>query len=337
MQVGDIGEEELLSRIKKAFGTELPAHCLSGIGDDCAVLRSSGSLLQVVTTDMLVEGVHFLLETTSAECLGHKALAVNISDVAAMGALPRSAFLSLALPRSCELEWFDGFIEGFRELAEKHGMALLGGDLTASPSAVTINVCVLGDVEERHLKTRGQAEAGDIICVTGTLGDSGTGLRLLSDAAGRSSVAASVAKTLVDSHLVPTPHVEEGLWLGTQRAVKAMMDVSDGVATDLHRLCSESLVGARIDLERLPLSPEVETVAETLGWDLLKLAIGAGEDYCLLATVENASWDEVATSFEKQFGKPLFQIGACVEPLGLSYYRNGEATPCPCTGYDHFR
>ena len=284
MKMQQLGEFGLIDRIRKM--TSVPDPSWVGIGDDCAVIplspETGGAPASdlLVSTDMLVEGTHFLMEDISPRQLGWKSAAVNISDIAAMGGKPIATFLSLALPKTLPEQWMQEFMEGYNGISEKYGAALLGGDTTCSPDRICINVAVLGTCPRGNARLRSAARPGDLVCVTGTLGDSAAGLRLILGG------QKGAAPRLMDRHYTPTPRVEEGLALSCLPGVHAMMDISDGVGSDLRHILDESGVGARIDTGKLPISKELQALCSEKGWDPKELALSGGEDYELLFTMD---------------------------------------------------
>ena len=284
MKMQQLGEFGLIDRIRKM--TSVPDPSWVGIGDDCAVIplspETGGAPASdlLVSTDMLVEGTHFLMEDISPRQLGWKSAAVNISDIAAMGGKPIATFLSLALPKTLPEQWMQEFMEGYNGISEKYGAALLGGDTTCSPDRICINVTVLGTCPRGKAKLRSAARPGDLVCVTGTLGDSAAGLKLILGG------QKGAAPRLMDRHYTPTPRVEEGLALSCLPGVHAMMDISDGVGSDLRHILDESGVGARIDTGKLPISKELQALCSEKGWDPKELALSGGEDYELLFTMD---------------------------------------------------
>lgn len=284
MKMQQLGEFGLIDRIRKM--TSVPDPSWVGIGDDCAVIplspETGGAPASdlLVSTDMLVEGTHFLMEDISPRQLGWKSAAVNISDIAAMGGKPIATFLSLALPKTLPEQWMQEFMEGYNGISEKFGAALLGGDTTCSPDRICINVAVLGTCPRGKARLRSTARPGDLVCVTGTLGDSAAGLRLILGG------QKGAAPRLMDRHYTPTPRVEEGLALSCLPGVHAMMDISDGVGSDLRHILDESGVGARIDTGKLPISKELQALCSEKGWDPKELALSGGEDYELLFTMD---------------------------------------------------
>lgn len=288
----------------------------SGIGDDCSVVDYGNNEFLVTTTDLLVERTHFRLSTTSFKDLGYKTLAVNISDIASMAATPHWAHLSLALPPSVQQEQVEEFLEGFYELADACGVQLMGGDLSDSKSDLFINLTLSGKVSKDHIKRRSGFKAGDKLFVTGRLGDSAAGLRLLEKETSH--------PYLVQKHLRPDLHLEKALQLGCSSNVHGMMDISDGLLSDLERAAQVSSCGFKIDLEALPLSKELNEVCEERGWDPLELALAGGEDYCLLFSAD-----------ETFKGDGVFQIGQVTEE-GIHFLNKGEKVQFKFKVFSHF-
>jgi thiamine-monophosphate kinase len=332
VKLSEIGEFGLIRRFSPPFLKELPAGVV-GIGDDCAVIPWKNNAHLLVTTDMLIEDIHFLKRRISPRDLGFKSLAVNLSDIAAMGGTPRSAFLSIGLPAGIEVEWLDEFFQGMEALAKAEKVRLLGGDTTSSPGPLVINLGVLGEVHPERIKYRSGAKSGDVICITGFLGDSGGGLRVLLEDRpfGRDE------KYLVRQHHRPRAHLAEGAWLASRAEVTAMMDVSDGIDSDLRRIMERSRCGVRVELENLPLSAPLRRAAKKHGWDIYEVAAAGGEDYCLLATVRPGLFEKTAAAFEKKFRRPLSRIGVITgKKDGLKYELNGKPHKLKRRGFDHF-
>lgn len=278
MELGTVGEFGLIDHIKAQFSAP---EGITGIGDDCAVLPQNDGLDTIVSTDMLVEGIHFLTDKSPATDIGWKAAAVNLSDIAAMGGRPSGSFLSLALPKSLSLEWVHEFIGGFRQLSDIFNCPLLGGDTTSSTDGICINVTVLGTVPSGTARTRSAAIPGDLICVTGSLGDSSIGLKML---LGSDTESADYGY-FVNKHTRPMPRVREGMELAQHPGIHAMMDISDGLGSDIRHILKASGVGAVVDVRTLPLSDQLIRYCRTKGIDPCEPALCGGEDYELLFTV----------------------------------------------------
>lgn len=331
MKLAAIGEFGFIGRFSPPFLQGLGENV--GIGDDCAVIPWGGDLSLVVTTDLLIEDIHFLRAKISPEDLGHKSLAVNLSDIGAMGATPLCAFLSLGIPADLDVEWLDGFFLGFRRLADSWRVQLLGGDTTRSPGPLVVNVAVLGQGLTDKLKYRSSARKEDLIVVTGFLGDSGGGLKILLEGL----PGDGDADYLVRSHNRPEPHLAEGAWLAAQEGVHALIDVSDGIDSDLKRIMERSRCGCLVNLEDLPVSPALGRAAARYQWALPELAACGGEDYCLLATVAKEDYPALEAGFKRRFNKPLATIGSIIEPEeGLRYLSRGQPVALSRAGFDHF-
>ena len=311
-----MGEFELIAAIKQLC-TTLPTNDFEGIGDDCAILEIGGGESLVFTSDALCEGVHFLRAATSAHEIGHKTLAVNLSDVAAMGVRPIAVLLSLSLPEGLPEGWIEAFMDGFTTLARQHNVALVGGDTTRSEHGIILNVTAIGRGPSKHLKRRRDARVGDIILVSDRLGGSAAGLKaILSER--YDTLAAHI-------HRTPQPEVEVGAWLGAREEVHAMMDISDGIASDLRHILTASQVGAEVELTAIPLD-EGATIDE---------ATTGGEDYKLLLTVEAERCTTLQQDFEAQFHRPLYPIGRITHD-GLIWRRNNIAETRDLHGFCHF-
>ncbi len=290
-----------------------------------------------MTTDQLVEDIHFLKEKISPFDLGYKSLAVNLSDIAGMGGAPLYAFLSLALPEDTEIAWLDEFFKGWKKLSRKVGVHLLGGDTTRSPDKLVINVVVLGKGEKRFIKYRAGALPGDVITVTGYLGDAEGGLRLLMHLDQREKKGWA-EKYLCRRHLLPRPHLEEGKFLARRPEVHAMMDISDGLASDLRRIIERSGCGAEIQVDKLPLSPALKKCSRQYGWSPSEVAVAGGEDYCLLLAVEPRKFPQLAADFWRRFGWQLPLIGRITAKKGnLVYFQENKPVTFPQSGFNHFQ
>lgn len=306
-----------IDSIKDLFAP-LPDNGFEGIGDDCAVLPVGGGESLVFTADLLTEGVHFLRTATSPRELGRKSLAVNLSDVAAMGARPVATLLSIALPADAADAWAAEFMLGYRELSEEFGVTLAGGDTTRSLSGITVNVTAIGRAPSAHLKRRSDARPGDVIFAAGQLGASGAGLQDI--LAGRCDTPAAAV------HRNPQPQVAEGIWLGCRPEVHAMMDLSDGLASDLRHILDRSEVGAEVDVERIPTAPGAD----------VRMAACAGEDYKLLLTAAPEAAERLAADFRIRFGTPLHPIGRITPEPGLVWLRDGKPEPLDWHGFEHY-
>jgi thiamine-monophosphate kinase len=333
MNISNIGEFGFVNRLAPGFLKNLPEG-VTGIGDDCAVIPWNTDESLLVTTDMLIEDVHFIRSKISPLDLGYKSLAVNLSDIAAMGATPESAFLSLGIPGDIEIEWLDEFYTGLNQLAKQEHVNLLGGDTTKSPDNLVINITVIGKAITQFIKFRSTSKQNDIICTTGIIGDSGGGLKSLFE----NKAINDDIMYLIRQHNRPRPHIAEGIWLARQKGVHAMMDISDGIDSDLRRIMEKSLCGAEINIDRLPISRQLHNVSEQFKWNADEIALTGGEDYCLLVTIDPGYYKIISEKFLKEFQRPLADIGLITNnETTLKYFKNGKPVITEGCGFDHFK
>ena len=262
----------LIDTIRDMFAA-IPRNGFDGIGDDCTVFPLGSGESLVFTADLLAENIHFLRRATSARELGRKSLAVNLSDVAAMGARPIATLLSLAIPHDLPEGWIEDFMEGYRDLSAQYDVGLVGGDTTASDSGLVVNVTAIGRVADSRN---------------------------------------------------PQPQVAEGIWLGERPEVHAMMDISDGIASDLRHILHRSGVGAEVDTECIPTPVDLET------------AVSGGEDYKLLFTVAPESADTLLSDYRLRFGDGFHFIGRITGDNRLEWLRNGTPLPVDWQGFRHY-
>ncbi len=341
-RVCDLGELGLIEKIKSQV-LHLSSDVV-GIGDDCAVIGTECGESLLATTDTLIEGIHFLRETCPFFDLGFKSLAVNLSDIAAMGGTPKHALVSLSLPPEMEVDDFEEFWRGFFKLANQFQVALVGGDTTGSLRDLAISITLLGTCDPFHLKFRSGARAEDIICVTGFVGDSAAGFRLLQEKVQsftRPGISLQDFEFLTSRHLRPLPQVEQGIWFGKRKVVHAMMDLSDGILSDLSQIMSGSRLEAVVELESLPLSHEFRRVCDHYGWPAIELALTGGEDYLLLLTVDPKEWPQLQQEYFEEFGENLHPVGQML--LGgsprknqPSFLKEGRIAAFLGEPFDHF-
>lgn len=340
MRLSDLGEFGLIDRIRKLAGGTGSA--LIGIGDDAAAIRSSASFSILVTTDLLLEGIHFDLSLTDYYSLGWKSAAVNLSDIAAMGGTPRFRLSALGIPDSVAPGQVLDFYRGLTALLRRHKTALIGGDTCSSRHGLFVSVTAIGEAKPSRIITRAGARPGDRIFVTGTLGDSAAGLELLQagrpaararERAASTRSARSAAGKLFEKHLRPTPRIKEGILIARSGCATAMIDLSDGLSSDLFHLCEQSRVGAEIDAGSIPCSGELKALSDTLVMPALSYALSGGEDYELLFTVPR----ERLAKF-RSLRLPATAIGTIIEQTTISLLGNdGKKKRLERKGYEHFR
>jgi thiamine-monophosphate kinase len=333
VKLSELGEFAFIDRITPGCQAADQSRVLRGIGDDAAVIECGGSLL-LVTTDMLIERVHFLRGTISYRQLGYKSLAVNLSDIAAMGGVPHEAFVSIAIPPTVSVEDLDELYDGMKALARDAGVNVLGGDTTGSKADLCINIAVTGSVPRDEVLYRTGARVGDRILVTGTLGDSAGGLTVLLE---RPELPDEVARFLLEAHYLPQLFLTEARILAASGAAHAAIDLSDGLASDLRHICRGSGVGAVVDVPSLPLSAPLRQLCAATGHDLLRLALGGGEDYRLLVTVDPGRVAELRSMVAERTGRTLFDIGEIVTGDAIRLrHADGTCAPLELSGFDHF-
>lgn len=323
VKLSEVGEFGLIDRFRDLLG-EAPEGEV-WIGDDAAVLRAPGGTI-LFTADLLIEGVHFDLRWTRPEDLGYKAVAVNCSDVAAMGGTPRRALVSLGVRPGVEIEFLDALYGGMRECSDRFGMAVVGGDVSRSDQLV-LSVALLGNPAGRRVIERKGARAGDVICVTGTLGAAAAGFRLAQ--AGRPA-----RPDLAAAHLRPTPRVREVEVL-RRFLPSAMIDVSDGFAADLGHLCDASGVGAAVHAARIPV---IDAAGLPLQLDPLELALSGGEDYELCFTIVADRAERAAAAVEATTGTTVHVVGEVLEDRDRRILvSDGVGRPLGAAGWDHLK
>jgi len=331
LSLTDLGEFGLIDLIARKVRPSSAVRI--GIGDDAAAFQWHTNCLALTTTDMLLEGVHFDLSFCDPFRLGRKALAVNLSDIAAMGGRPRSFLLTLAIPETISVDFLNDFSSGLLDSADEFGVTLIGGDTCASRCGLVIGITLYGEQEELKLTQRGTARPGESIFVTGYLGDSALGLKLLQKGHREGNA--------ISRHLDPTPRVHEGLALAEAGLTCSMIDISDGLLSDLGHITGKSAMGARLYLDRIPLSQEYSEHfgSEHFGSDLHErytLALGGGEDYELLFTAPTYRKCEIEMLFRK-IGTPVSEIGEITAVPGIRLLSpEGETVHGIATGYDHF-
>lgn len=312
-----------------------------GIGDDAAVLKAFAGTDVVISTDLLVENIDFRRDTTRPELLGYKALAVSLSDIAAMGARPRWSLMSIGLPKDVwESDFMDNFHQGFFQLADRYDVRLIGGDLSRTPQKIIIDSIVVGECLMEREVFRSGAKPGDQIYVTGFLGDAAAGLRLLDRGARLHPEATNhhegnSVDHLLLRHVQPEPRVGWGILLGEQRLASAMIDISDGLSSDLNHLCEESGVGALVEASSLPIDHVVIEICGRRALDPLMLALHGGEDFELLFTVNPENDSRLPARVD---GVSITRIGEIRErSQGVRISEGSRIWNLEPGGWEHFR
>ena len=329
--------KKLRERVRAGEST---AGLVRGIGDDAAVFTSPPDRNVVISADLLLEDVDFRLDTTRPDLLGHKALSVSLSDIAAMGARPRWSLLSIAVTEPVwQSDFLDQFYEGYLQLADRLGVKLIGGDLSRTDAKIAVDSVVLGESKNGHEILRSGARPGDQIYVTGFLGDAAAGLRLLERGARihKNSTGHREANSvdhLLLRQLQPEPRVGWGILLGEQQLATAMIDISDGLSSDLNHMCDESGVGAVVEASRLPIDSVVREICGRRALDPLMLALHGGEDYELLFTVAP---ENVSRLPKRVDGVSVTRIGEIKEAAeGVRISEGAKVWKLEPGGWEHF-
>jgi thiamine-monophosphate kinase len=330
----DIGEFGFIKRISRGCLIR-PKNIIKAIGDDAAAFIPTPHEVMLVTTDLLVERVHFIRNTTSGFNLGYKALSVNLSDIAAMGGIGREVFISIGVPENCSVAFLEDLYSGMKRLATEFGLNLLGGDTTHSKTDLIINILVLGSAFEKEILYRNTAQPDDIICSTGSLGDSRAGLHLITN---NMESDAKEFKALCDAHLIPKPYLREGRFLARLGGVHAMIDVSDGLSSDIAHIVEQSNVGVRLYSEKIPISKNLKKFCDRFNFNPVEYALAGGEDYTLLCTISPDKIDHIAANYLKRFRNPLYQIGEITDSKKMELILwNGQIKTFAPSGWDHFK
>jgi len=330
VELREIGEFGLIDRIRKWTCTHNPA-LLKGIGDDVAVIESGKKVL-LITTDLLIEDIHFELNWIDPFHLGKKALLVNISDIAAMGGTPKYFLISLGLPRNLSLSFISSFYRGLKDGAKRFGVDLIGGDTSVS-GKIIVNICLLGEGKRGSLLFRSGAKVGDDLFVSGTLGDAALGLKIL-----QKNGPQGKPRGLIQRHHSPSPRIQLGQALARHHGATAMIDVSDGLLIDAHHLLAESGVGAQIWEDRIPLSNLYQKWIHLFSKSPYQFALSGGEDYELLFTARPEMRQKVS-ELALSFKIPITHIGKIVPKseglhvIGL----DGEKYSPARLGFEHFK
>ena len=335
MTLKDIGEFGFIEKIATGCVVR-PQHVLRAIGDDAAAFRTEQpGYVMLVTTDMLIEGVHFIRKASSGFDLGYKAMAVNLSDIAAMGGIAREAFVSIAIPKDCGLNYLEDFYKGMKSLASRFEVNILGGDTTSSQRDLAINITIIGAAPEHQILYRNSAQIGDMIYSTGYLGDSRAGLEFILH---HFTPESAEERALIQAHISPEPHLNQGRFLAEFGGVHAAIDVSDGLSSDIAHIAQESHVGVKLHSEKIPISENLRHFCKKFGFDPVEYALSGGEDYVLLCTVSPDQADPLEKEYLKTFQQPLYRIGEIIGSKTLEIVApDGRITPLISGGWDHFK
>ena len=335
MEIKELGELGLIKKLTKQFTASHP-RVIKGIGDDASVTVQDETKYLLCTTDTLVEDIHFFLKYTPSYTLGKKAVSISLSDIAAMGGTPTFLLTSIILPPSTSTDFINLLYKGIKERVDEFSVALIGGNTSSSPEKVVITSVVLGEAPKEQVVFRKGAMVGDLIFVTGRLGDSSLGLKMWKEK-GDSVITDPFLKDAMLAHLDPFPRVKEGRIIAERRLATSMIDISDGLVADLRHMSEESMVGARIWLKKIPISTSLKRWVIDHPQEIM-LALTGGEDYELLFTSSKDNVPQIE-AIAKELGLPITQIGEiAAKQSGISVLdENGKVIPLKVEGFEHFK
>ena len=335
MLIGELGEFALIARLQQRLHNVTPMQIVRGIGDDCAVLRPSAGMDLLLTTDTQEEGVHFRRDWATPQDIGWRCLAVNVSDIAAMGGSPLGAVIALSVPASLAVAFVESLYDGLQELATAYDCPIIGGNVSKASEHMAVTITVLGEVPCDRGVYRSGAQVGDEIWVTGDLGGAKAGLQALLHPA---AVAGLATAAVLQRYRRPCPRLREAQYLRQHGVLHSLIDISDGLSSDLAHICAESGVGAQLEATYIPISAEVCQVAHALQVDPLTFALHGGEDFELCLTAPAGRLASLQSLFAAQFQCPLVRVGTVKPEQGVTLRLvDGTEQPLSARGYDHFR
>ena len=327
-------ERDLIAHIRRRLPAA-PASLVVAAGDDAAVAVPERGAFQVLTTDAVIEGIHFDRRFSSLTDVGYRAIAVNVSDIAAMGGTPALALLSLMLPGHTTLADVDALLDGIVEMTTAARVAVAGGNVSRSPGPLVVDVTVTGHVRPRRILTRGGGRAGDALYLTGRIGGAAAGLEWLREHAASGEVPPAGLDECVTRHRRPSPRTRIGSLLGRNRAASACMDLSDGLADAVRQIAEASGTGARLDAGAIPVEPAAAAWFSSLGRDPVDAALAGGDDYELLFAVPKRAGGRLRAVIRESRGVPITRVGELTEEAGVTLVRAGRQEPLPA-GFSHF-
>ena len=331
--VASLGEHAVIARIKARVPPP-SSSVIHGIGDDAAVVEPERGALSVMTTDALVEGVHFDRASTPMTAVGHRAMAVSLSDLAAMGAMPHHALLSLALPGDLPLGALDAILDGLLAVAAQHRTMLVGGNITRSPGPLFVDVTAVGSVKRRRVLTRAGARPGDDLYISGDVGGAASGLASLTSGV-PPGASADLLLACRNRYWYPEPRVRLGVQLSRSRTARACIDLSDGLANGIRQLSAAGGVGATVDASLIPVAPCARSWFETQGTDPVHASLIGGEDYELLFAVRPNIRRQLQAALRRSGLISITRIGQVTSDTSLALVRDGKREILP-SGYEHF-
>ncbi len=336
MKVTQLGEFGLINRCMKSLGRR-DGRLIVGVGDDAAVLQPSAGKHLVATCDMMVEGVHFLASVATPRQIGRKAMAMNLSDLAAMNASPLAALVSVGLTPDLDVEFVDELYEGLTLMGDRYGCLIAGGDTVRSPSSIIVDVFVMGTAEPARVTLRSGARPGDVVLVTGDLGAPAAGLDLLLKRARAGEASRDFMEEVIRRHLEPVPRLPESKAISAAGGATSAIDISDGLANEVNHISEMSGVGIIVDAASIPVGPETVEVAKALGKDPLQYALFGGEDYELCFTARPSDVEAIVKGVRDATGTLVTPVGRVIPGKGCWIVRQGRRDRLPARAWDHFK
>ncbi len=334
MKIGELGEFALIRRIRqKLLGTAAHSQPMPTVGDDCSIKPLPDGKVALATTDMLIEGRHFVLGRITPRQLGFRAMMLNLSDIAAMGGEPKYALVSLGLSKDTQLSFVEGLYDGFLEVTSMYGVDIDGGNITSSePGMLIISIAVYGIAHKDKVLMRSSAQPGDVIFVTGSLGHCAA-----IELTRQSTEITGTDRQIINEFYAHTPRIKEGLCIAASCSRSACIDISDGLLSDLRHIIEESKAGAVIKIEKLPIWEHCNKIAQVLGEDPLKYVLSSGDEYELLFTVPPDELAEFMSNYESCSNTRITPIGEITpQGEGLRLLEEGKPAELPSSlGYDH--
>lgn len=341
MELNDIGEFGLIKRLTKNITLD-KERVIVGVGDDVAVVKTKAEEYLLLTCDILIEGTHFTKETITPYQLGKKVVAINVSDIAAKGGIPKQALISIGLPKDTKVVYVDEIYGGIKEQSKKFNIDIVGGNTALSKDKIFIDLFLVGEIKPDLLLLRSGAKPDDKILVTGNLGDSSAGLKIIEnqDLKLEDIKFEKKYKTkLKQAHLSPNPRLLESRIIAKSNFANSMMDISDGLSSDLAKICEASNVGAIIWEEKIPVSKETLAFAKSIGKSPFNFALHGGEDYELLFTIPKENVEIIIKKIQRETKTKVTEIGEIKDrKFGIKIVKtNGEMTPLNTYGWNHFK
>ncbi|SMB94656.1 thiamine-phosphate kinase [Desulfonispora thiosulfatigenes DSM 11270] len=333
MNLKDIGEFGFIKRVTKDSIFN-PSEIIVGIGDDCAVLPLDEKNYLLASCDMLIENVHFLKNKSTPYQIGYKSVAVNFSDIAAMGGYPTGVMISIGFPKENSLEEIEQVYQGISDICKKYNANIVGGDTVSTKDGLVINVSVFGKVKKEHLHLRSEAKIDDIVFTTGNLGDSAAGLEIVLN--NDLLLEEQSKEKLLLKHYQPEPCLKEVELLNQARGLHALNDISDGLASEAREIAEASNVGIEIYEDKIPLSNEAKELALITKKNPLEWALYGGEDFQLVGTIHKDDFEKLNTTYEKVFNRSLYNIGKVTKEKGVFLIKDNQRTQLKAGGYNHF-